>query len=202
MSLFSNVSCETKVIYAHSLVAFASHYTRDRPYMIAVLSDENGSDLCAVCIVSGRTIQNIGAVFSCLEEMKERFDMALEEDGGDADSLLAGNSGQVSRDVASLVAKYNDPNVETIQKLKNQMKDVQASLSSAIAVLMLRGDKLNELLDNAEDLAKKAGDIEVVGRQLYCKMLWRYWKWVLMIVLGLLIFIGIVVAIACSAEKC
>jgi hypothetical protein len=174
-----------------------------KPYMIAVQSDDSGSDLCAVCIISGRTIQNIGAVYSCLSEMMERYVMVMnDDDGSDSDRLISDNSTQLSKDVHSLVVKYNDPNAQTVNKLKGQMKDIQASLSSAIAVLMLRGDKLNDLLDNAEQMAEKASEVETLARNVYMMMLWRYWKWILMIVCGLAIFIGIIVAIACGGGSC
>lgn len=174
----------------------------NRPFMIAVQSDDAGSDLCAVCIVSGRRIENIGAVYSCLEEMKERYGMMVSDDGDAHERLISDDTEQLSKDINSLVVKYNDPNAQVVAKLKGQMKDLQASLSSAIAVLMLRGDKLNELLDNAEKLAEKSGELRDHARSVYIMMLWRYWKWILMIIVGLAIFIGIIVAIACASNGC
>ena len=188
--------------------------------MIAVQSDDSGSDLCAVCIIQGRAIQNIGAVYSCLAEMMERYLMVMDESDV-SDRLISDNSTQLSKDIHSLVVKYvkrvrryslslsptphntsnryNDPNAQCVAKLKGQMKDIQASLSSAIAVLMLRGDKLNDLLDNAEQLAEKSSEVQTLARNVYLMMLWRYWKWICMIFLGLAIFIGIIVAIACGS---
>ena len=58
--------------------------------------------------------------------------MVMDESDA-SDRLISDNSTQLSKDIHSLVVKYNDPNAQCVAKLKGQMKDIQASLSSAIS---------------------------------------------------------------------
>ena len=98
-----------------------------KPYMIAVQSDDSGSDLCAVCVIQGRSIANIGAVYSCLAEMMERYVMVMDESDA-SDRLISDNSTQLSKDIHSLVVKY----VKRIHTLSLQTTNTRTPTGTTI----------------------------------------------------------------------
>lgn len=149
-----------------------------------------------LCITEGRTIANPEATYGFLEELKDSYDdgkYTLPPDG---------QGMQADGGVRSAMRKWNDPNVMITARLKNQLSSVTSQLNDTLASLTTRGEKLQTLLDQSDDLAKASKEVAAAAESVYYAMLWRVWKWYLLYFLAFCILIGIIVAGICGSGNC
>ena len=162
-------------------------------YFLHVLSAKG---VYFICITEGSEITNAEATYGFLEEIKDQYREGIYP------AVPAGQTMQGDSRIRQSLRKWNDPNVLVTSRLKGQLADITNSLSKTLESLTARGEKLNELLDASDDLAKSAKSVADAGEQVYYAMLWRVWKWYLMYFLALCILIGIIVAAVCGSGSC
>lgn len=161
-------------------------------YFLHVYSHKN---TYYVCLTEGDTIANPAATYGLLDQMKEDHESGRY---GTDDENVSGPNSTLRR----AISRWNDPNVVKTAQLKSQLKDVAKNAASAVQALLTREEKLEVLVDKAEQMAAKAKEVEDVAKEVYWAMLYRLYKWYALYAIALLILVAIIVAAICGSGNC
>ncbi len=215
-----NVGYDRCLVLAHCTVSGF----RNGPWITQkLLRDIDGaSPGCKTSLAMGTTgcflhiMEGKGAFMICMTEGRKN----LEATYGFLDAVLnyykgnPGMKGQYSMidqqnaptrqdgGMKAIMNHWNDPNVMKTEKLKADLAKTTAQISSVVSSLTLRSEKLDNLMNLSNDLAESAAEVQKVAQEVYCAMLKRYYKWIAMIVIGISLFIGLIVAIVCASGSC
>lgn len=155
----------------------------------------------AVCLTKGNNSPQ--ATYGFLNAIIRDFYTGTLGNQGQFANVNEASGALASNGMKAMMNKWNGPNVLKTEKLNDDVKKTIAHLGSVIDSLNVRGDKLDELLSSSEDLAEAAQEVLDAGKAVYCKMLWRFWKWILMIVIALLCLIAFIcIGVCSSGTKC
>ena len=101
-----------------------------------------------------------------------------------------------------LMKKWNDPNLDKLSRLQNQVEDVKGVMQNNISKVLERGENLEVLVDRTQVLAQSAEQFHKRAK----KVKWNMWcqnmkMWFLLfLVVG--IIIGAIVLYMCSGGGC
>ena len=101
-----------------------------------------------------------------------------------------------------LMTKWNDPNLDKLSRLQNQVEDVKGVMQNNISKVLERGENLEVLVDRTHELAQSAEQFHKRAK----KVKWNMWcqnvKMWLMLFFVLAIIITAIVIYACSGGAC
>jgi len=153
-----------------------------------------------VCLTKGK--KNMKATFGFLDALLTDFYKGHPGDQGQFSMVSRGTGASSHAGMKAMMQKWNGPNIMKTQQLKAELNNTIDLIGNTINQLTIRGDALVELMDQAEDLAKKAEEVRAAGEAVYWKM-WRRWaKWIAFIVIAILVLILIIVIGVCATGGC
>lgn len=154
----------------------------------------------AVCLTKGK--KNMKATFGFLNSLLEDFYKGHPGDQGQFSNVSRSSGASSNGGMKSMMSKWNGPNIMKTQQLKAELNNTIDLIGNTINQLTIRGDALVELMDQAEDLAKKAEEVRAAGEAVYWKM-WRRWaKWIAFIVFMIFLLILFIVVGICATGGC
>lgn len=159
-----------------------------------------GKGAFVVCLTDGR--KNLPATYGFMDAVLGYYDGSPGMKGKYSDVDHDNPPRSQDGGMKAIMTHWNDPNVMRTEKLKSTLKATTDNLSGVINSLILRSEKLDEILDKSNDLAEAAQEVQNAAQAVYCAMLKRYYKWIALIVLGIIIFIAFIVGIACGTGAC
>jgi len=156
----------------------------DTGYYLHVMG---GKGAFAVSLTKGNN--SIEAVYGYLEAIINQFYQGAPGNQGQFQDVDEKTGASESQGMRSMMIKWNGANILKTEKLNKQTRETIEKLGKTISAVAMRGEQLNEMLLQSEDLAKAAQDVMDAGKAVYCKMLWRFWKWIIMIIIAFLVLI-------------
>eukprot|EP00940_MAST-03C_sp_MAST-3C-sp2_P000931 g931.t1 len=159
-----------------------------------------GKGAFVLCITEGR--KNLPATYGFLDAVLNYYDGSPGMKGKFSDVTPSSPARSQDGGMKSIMMHWNDANVMKTEKLKASLQKTTQQLQGVINSLTVRAEKLDNLLNQSEDLAKSALAVQKAGQEVYCAMLKRYYKWIAMIAIGITVFILLIVAIVCGMDNC
>lgn len=105
--------------------------------------------------------------YSFLEEVQRQFNGQY---GDRAMSANAYQFNQFSDSLLGLMKKWNDPSVDRVQQVQDQIADVKGVMVANIESILERGDKLDMMVNKAENLAESSLGFKQGARKANCMM--------------------------------
>ena len=105
--------------------------------------------------------------YSFLEEVQRQFNGQY---GDRAMSANAYQFNQFSDTLLGLMKKWNDPSVDRVQQVQDQIADVKGVMVANIESILERGDKLDMMVNKAENLAESSLGFKQGARKANCMM--------------------------------
>lgn len=143
-----------------------------------------------------------GVTFNFINDIKTRWDTFYREN--QENSTREKN---FSASFKSVLKKrmhfYNtDPSANKIKKLKNQIADVKEEMVNNIERTLLRGEKIEILVDKTENLAESSTEFRGKSKTLKTAMITK-WVALVLVTITVLLVIGLVLFFyLCSGVKC
>mmetsp|Transcript_40747 Transcript_40747/g.49429 ORF Transcript_40747/g.49429 Transcript_40747/m.49429 type:complete len:216 (+) Transcript_40747:146-793(+) len=166
-------------------------YSQDR-HLFHVTTSDGLIYLCMADEAFGRRIP-----FAFLEEVQKRFSSAY---GRSAHSALAyAFNKEFSRVLHQQMEYYStNPNVDYITKVKGEIAGVKKGMVENIDKVLDRGEKLELLVDKADNLQGDAFRFKKSSTRLKQQMWLKNVKFMVMVVLGTVLVFYILLAMICS----
>eukprot|EP00295_Goniomonas_pacifica_P002062 CAMPEP_0175811836 /NCGR_PEP_ID=MMETSP0107_2-20121207/4056_1 /TAXON_ID=195067 ORGANISM="Goniomonas pacifica, Strain CCMP1869" /NCGR_SAMPLE_ID=MMETSP0107_2 /ASSEMBLY_ACC=CAM_ASM_000203 /LENGTH=215 /DNA_ID=CAMNT_0017123659 /DNA_START=12 /DNA_END=659 /DNA_ORIENTATION=- len=123
--------------------------------------------------------------FAMLDEIKNKFMLQFAEEGRTAVAYsLTRQFNKVLKDQLDYFTQ--NPELDKTAKVRNEIEDVKGIMVENIDRILERGEKIELLVDKAEQMNEQAVKFRTVSRQLKQRMWWQNCK-----------LIGIIVLITC-----
>eukprot|EP01080_Neovahlkampfia_damariscottae_P011384 gene11384-4551_t len=149
---------------------------------------ENG--ICVFCVASEDTKKRVAWNF-----IQELYDAFVEL--GDAITKT-----KVQTIISKGMKKWNDPNSDTINVLNDKITDLQEVLVIQIDKLLLRGEKLEDISRETDQLLQSGEDFSIGAKKVERAAFWKKWMLIfviIVIILAILMVIGIgVIVLICD----
>jgi len=134
--------------------------------------------------------------FQFLNDIKDRF-QATYGDRAKTAIAFAFNA-DFARVLQAQMEKYNSEGDPKIAKIRQQLGEVKDVMMENIDRVLLRGEKIELLVDKTESLEQHAFKFQRNARTLKRQMCMRNAKWIIAICIVLAIIIYIILALACG----
>lgn len=165
-------------------------YSQDR-FIFHVAKTDGLTFLCMANDTFGRRIP-----FAFLEDIHSRFMKAYGPTSHIA--LAYAMNEEFSRVLSQQMEYYsNDPNADTINRIKGEMNQVRNVMIENIDKVLERGDRLELLVDKTANIQNKAFRFRKQTRQFRNSMWWRNCKLVSGLIFLVLIVVYIMLAVFC-----
>ena len=137
--------------------------------------------------------------YSFLGEVEKEF---LNKHGDQWRKANAYSLTSFRKPLQRLMTKWNDPNLDKMTRLQNQVEDVKGVMQNNISKVLERGENLEVLVDRTQVLAQSAEQFHKRAK----KVKWNMWcqnvKMWLMLFFVVAIIITFIVIYACSGGAC
>ncbi|AEC07690.1 putative Longin domain-containing protein [Arabidopsis thaliana] len=165
-------------------------YSQDR-YVFHVKRTDGLTVLCMADEDAGRRIP-----FSFLEDIHQRFVRTYGRAIHSAQAYAMND--EFSRVLNQQIEYYsNDPNADTISRIKGEMNQVRDVMIENIDNILDRGERLELLVDKTANMQGNTFRFRKQTRRFNNTVWWRNCKLTLLLILVLLVIIYIGVAFAC-----
>ena len=159
-----------------------------------------GKGAFMICMTEGR--KNLEATYGFLDALMKYYKGSPGMKGQYSTIDSSHPPSRQDGGMKAIMNHWNDANVMKTERLKADLAKITAQISSVVSSLTLRSEKLDNLMNLSNDLADSVAEVQKVAQEVYCAMLKRYYKWIAMITIGILLFIGLIVAIVCGSGGC
>jgi preprotein translocase subunit SecE len=86
---------------------------------------------------------------------------------------------------------YNKEKTRRVREIENNLEDARATMTRNMEFAMIRGDQLNEMEDQANDVAEQSQAYLRDARELRRRMCWERWKKVILIIFLVILVIAV-----------
>jgi len=137
--------------------------------------------------------------FQFLSDIRERFVATYGERAKTA--IAFAFNADFARVLQAQMEKYNSERDPKIAKIRQQIGDVKDVMMDNIDRVLLRGEKIELLVDKSEILEQHAFKFQRGARTLKRTMCLKNAKWIVLILIVLAILIYIILAISCGGAN-
>lgn len=176
-------------------------------YMIA-------GDLVYLCITEEADVTQRAAAFGYLDTIKQRFEAAYGANiasnvipfamNTDFSSVMAAETKR-SNGIVAGGGKDGSASEDKIERMKDAVEEVKAVMVSNIESIVERGERLDLIVDKAENLSNESVTFRQSGRRLQRRMWWQNARMKVALGVAIVVVIYIIVSAGCggmSWPKC
>jgi hypothetical protein len=166
-----------------------------------ILSLTDSNRITYVCVVD-RQISSV-AGYSFLEELKSKWSSRYGNSGGSfapsSKNTEFGNS-----DMAALMRNYNSQSYQKLNQARANLEDAQNQMTQNLTMALIRGQRLSEMEEKAEDIRSSADSFRKETKSLKWQQCRQKWMWWIIGIVILLVVIVVILLVACgfTFEKC
>jgi Cu/Zn superoxide dismutase len=176
-------------------------------YLFSVMADPDGNGNFYACLSEGTTDGDAGlrCIYACLDEVREAAMAGTVGGAGAGLELELTLRPQASKRFSAsdrrsgmqrAVEKWNRPDADQMSRVKRGLDDLRATVARAVDKATERGERLEQILAQAEDIAEGAAAFNEGAQQARWKMWLRDQKWKCMVAGALAVLLLLVVAAA------
>lgn len=149
----------------------------------------NGGAFCIICMCDANF--SAGVTFNFITDVKSQWNEMYNKNGGSGgdQSISQSNIKSFKSILQKRMHYFNtDPSANKIKRLKNEIADVKEKMVDNIDKTLLRGEKIEMLVDKTSELKETSSNFRHKGKALKRGMIL---KWIVTIGLIVLLLLGV-----------
>jgi len=213
--IYALVSRETTVLVEYSDPNYRGNFTQYTNLLLQKIQQPNEQKSCMTDsygfhykVTNGLTVLCLAELNCdrslCFRYLADVTRLFLERFGDRWESAIAFSlNNDFEGTLKRKMFEYNTSGDDKISRIKDSLDSTKNIMVQNIETVLNRGEKLEVLVEKAEDLNDTSMTFRDSARTLKNQMFWKNVKWTLLLVFVVLVIIYIIVCVACSPTfKC